>query len=669
MEKLQPFLKQRYWICFGLALIFVLVGWWNASGDLAAKTDLRKKSVDESFRSADKGKTDPNEAWVAGGKKENESDAGAYKTAAVELWTRQQAAREWPEQIRSEMQKIDYFADINSKETRERWVSIYQTQIEDLLKIVQPFQHDTGEGLVLVDANRITKQPYNKWQIDLPSPNEIWSNQEDIWLLKALLTSISRTNDSATRITESQVPEIKRLTLRGGDRKTKPGAKTGGGVMGSGLGGMGGGGMGGGGMGGGGMGGGGMSSMGMGGGGENGMPGGGGAGHTHPGTAFEGKSGGDVLIEEFGAVAGAGGGGMGGFGGQDSGMMASMMGGNSEGSIGGGTGAAKTSAAKKEVRYVDDAEKDQGYKTRAFLLDVLIRDDRLPDLLAKLTNSDFPVEIVRVEILSRAVGGGGGMSGGGMPGGGMPGGGMSGGYGGEEGMAGGYGGGMSSGGMGMPGADTLGGLGGMPGGAGAMAPGMGRMGGGGSEEGFSGPGGMSGEGGYSGEGSGSGMMGAGSGAAKGLDVLNAAMADPLLIEVRIGGLLTLYMTPEESEMQLKTEETAAKEAEKSVPAVAEPGASDTQTGTEPGAIAVPETSDALNPGSEVPATGSAQDPTVPDASVPNASADGPPVGGGVPGDTLSGQGADPKSNGDGSPAVPAGENVPRGTSPSGTPSP
>ena len=645
MEKLQPFLKQRYWICFGLALIFVLVGWWNASGALATKTDERKKLVEGAFSSAEKGKTDPNEAWVAGGKKENELDAAAYKTASLQLWKRQQAAREWPEQIRSEMQQIAYFADINSKETRERWVSIYRTQIEDLLKIVQPFQHDTGEGLVLVDANRITRQPFNKWQIDYPSSNEIWSNQEDIWLLKALLTSIAKTNDSATRITESQVPEIRQLTLRGGDRKTKPGAKSGGG----GMGGLGGGGLGamrGGDMGGGGMGGSVGGEMTMGG----GMGGGGKAAYSHPGTAYEGNSSGDVLVEEFGPVAGGGGmrgmGGVGGFGGPEGAMMGDPTGGS--------MGGAKVSAAKKEVRYVDDAEKDQGYKTRAFLLDVLIRDERLPDLLAKLTNSDFPVEIVRVEIQSRSAGGGGGMPGG---------------YGGAAGMPGGYGGGMSSNGMGMPGeGDSLGGLGGMPGGIGAMSPGMGGMGGAGSDEGFPGLGGMLGEGGYPAEGGGYGMMGAGTGAAKGVEVLNAALADPLLIEVRIGGLLTLYMTPEESETQAKTEETAAKEAEKSMPAVTEPGASNTQTGTEPGEIVVPETSDALNPGSEIPAAGSTQDTTVPEVSVPDASSNGPPVDGSVPGQSLSPQGNDPKPAGD-EPDAPDGNSVSGGTGPPVTPSP
>ncbi len=612
MEKLQPFLKQRYWICFGLALIFVLAGWWSASGDLATRTADRKKSVEESFASADKGKTEPNESWVAGGKKENELDSISYKTASLQLWKRQQAAREWPEQIRSEMQKIGYFAEVNSKETRERWVSIYQTQIEDLLKIVKPFQPDTGEGLVLVDADRITRQPYDKWQIDYPSSNEIWSNQEDIWLLKALLTSISKANDSATRITESQVREIRRLTLRGGDRNTKPGA-VGGGMGGGMMGGI------------------------MGGAMADGAKGmsdgpaassqpeassrrdmwgqsGGAAAHSHPGSAYEGNSRGDVLNEEFGpVVSGAG---MEAFGGDAGGKMIPM-------------GVGEGAVARKEVRYVDDAEKDQGYKTRAFLLDVVIRDERLPDLLAKLTNSDFPVEIVRVEIMSRSVGGG-------MPGGGMSGGGMR--------MP---GGGMLAGGMGMPG--------GLSGGFGAMSPGKG-----GGAGGFPGLGGMPGVGGYRGEDEVGGYRGedgdsdiVGVGAAGGVEVMNAALADPLLIEVSIGGLLTLYMTPEESERQAKTEETAAKEAVKSAPA-----------GTA-GTLGASETANSVNPGSEVPATGSAQDISIPEAPVPDATQVETPADDSVPGHSVSPELSHPQTKGEGSSDTLTNDNDTGGTSPLG----
>ncbi len=629
MEKLKPILKQRYWVCFGLALLFVIIGWWSASGDLATQTEIRKKSVADSFNSADQGKTDPNAKWVEGGKTENDLDSAAYKTASLQLWKRQQAAREWPEQIRSEMQKMSYFSDIKSKETRERWVSIYQKQIVELLQIVKPFKHETGDGLVLVDANRITRQPFNKWQIDYPSSNEIWSNQEDIWLLKALLTSISKTNDSATRITESQVPEIKQLTLRGGDRKTKPAGKSGGADGGGGMGGggMGGGGMGGGGMGGGGMGGGGMGGGGMGGG---GMGGGGAASHSHPGTTFEGVSVGDVLTEEFGAVAGAGGGGFGGGGQSSSGSMPSKMSG--AGSMGDGKGAATT----KEVRYVDDAAKDQGYKTRAFLLDVVIRDERLPDLLAKLTNSDFPVEIVRVEMLSRA---GGGMGGGGMGGGGMGGGGMPG------------GGGMGSGGMGSGGprmslGDPQGGLSG------------GGMGMRGSSSRF---GGMPSDGGAAGA-DGPGMMDDGVEAARGVELMSAAMADPLLIEVRIGGLLTLYMTPEETETQAKTEETSAKEeqAEKTTPPSTESRPSETKTGVE---LIAPETSGAQNLRPEVQQPVPVEGTILPNPAVPDASLVEPDAERDVSGQSKPSQGTELKPVSDGSPAVPAG------TSPLVPPSP
>ena len=44
MDKLRPILKQKYWICFGLALIFVLYGWWVAS-DGVGRENRRTKEV------------------------------------------------------------------------------------------------------------------------------------------------------------------------------------------------------------------------------------------------------------------------------------------------------------------------------------------------------------------------------------------------------------------------------------------------------------------------------------------------------------------------------------------------------------------------------------------------------------------------------------------------
>ncbi|MFO0979152.1 MAG: hypothetical protein U0996_22270 [Planctomycetaceae bacterium] len=536
MDKLQPLIKHRYWICFGLSVIFVIVGWWMASGAIATEIENGRKAVDGAFSKAKQGANDPNAKWVEAADERNKQDTAAFTAASTELRERQQNARQWPEAVRDEMKGIPYQGPITNQISREKWASVYKDEIDSLLQIVKPFEN--GEGLVVVTSDRITHKPFEKWKFGPPQSKEIWDSQEDIWLLRSLLTSIASVNGDATRITEASVREIQRLWLRGGDPAATPSAAGGAG----GMGGMGGG----------------MSGMGEGmmSGNTGGMSlggdpsasgsgGGAAAGASFPGKEFEGTSGGDILAEEFGADssnAGLGGGGaLGGGGG--GGIMGSapagkgsfasdMMGG---GMMGGGESAA---ASTEEKRYVHEVE--GSYKTRAFLLDVMVRDDKLPELLAALTDSDFPVEIVRVEI--NATPGAGGAAPGGM-------GGMStmSGMGGSSmedpgpGLA-------PSSGMGMGAGMGLSGAGGM---------GMG-MGGG---KGMMPPAGGPGMGLGLGPGMAGGAFGAGGGMGSptGMEALQIAMSDPLLISVRIGGLMTLYQSAQESDAAEQSEAAAATE--------------------------------------------------------------------------------------------------------------
>ena len=520
MDKLQPLIKHRYWICFALSVVFVVVGWWMASGAIAIEIDDRMKKVDESFTKATQGATKPNKTWVDAAKKENETDTQSYDRASRQLLQRQKNARKWPDALVNSMKGISYRQDLKDTTTRARWASIYRDQIEQLLQIVKPFKE--GEGLVLVDSGKISHKPFNSWRTSRPSSTDIWNCQEDIWLLESLLKSIARVNEGATRLTESQIRQIFRLHLRGGDRDAAASGSAGGGMSGMGsMGGMG---------------------MSMAGGAEGGafMPegagmGGSGGAVSYPGKEFEGAAGADILTEEFGAFAAGGGaaGGMSPMGGMG-GMGAMSMGGGAEamGGVGG--------APAEEKRYVDGGDGDTtlGYKTRAFLLDVLIRDEHVPNLLASLTNSDFPVEIVRVEIVSKFTPS---KSAGGMTGG--PG---------MDGM--GSGGAMA--GMGeMPGAAEGGGYGSAGesayGGGGAFGgEGIGALGGSAEYD----PNALSGSGAM---GMAPGMPSSGlpSGGAKGKDVVQAAMNDPLMVHVKIGGLMTLYQSAQEANAEAATAET------------------------------------------------------------------------------------------------------------------
>ena len=609
MDKLQPLIKHRYWICFGLSVVFVVVGWWMASGAIAIEIEDRMKKVEDSFTKATQGATKPNKSWVDAAKKENEADTQSYDRASKQLLQRQKNARKWPDALVNSMKGISYRQDLKDTTTRARWASIYRDQIEKLLEIVKPFKD--GEGLVLVDTGKISHKPFNSWRTSRPSSTEIWNCQEDIWLLESLLNSIARVNEGATRLTESQIRQIFRLHLRGGDRDAATAGAAGGG-----MGGMGGMSMAGGAEGAAFMG----SSMGMGGG---GMGGAGGA-STYPGKEFEGAAGADILTEEFGTFSAGGGamGGMGGMGGMGSAM--SMSGGaEAMGAPGGG-------APAEEKRYVDGGDGDTtlGYKTRAFLLDVLISDDQVPNLLASLTNSDFPVEIVRVEIVSKFA--------------------------------------PSKGPAGMTGGPGMGEMGAGSEMAGAM-PGMGEMSGSpegsygaSAESSFAGAGSFGSEGGgsFAGGGeefdpgslSGAGAMGmapgmSGPGApgvgAKGKEVIQAAMNDPLLVHVKIGGLMTLYQSAQEANAEATTAETdqaAAPVAAPQTDAIAAPG--------EPTAPA----DSGTNP---VPADGSGTDGApategTPSPATENPSEPGTPV---PPGDAPAGEAAPVPS--EGTPAVPA----------------
>lgn len=561
MDKLQPLIKHRFWIIFAFSVIFAIVGWWMASGAILAATDARKKSVEESFSKAAQGKSEPNAEWVKAAQERNEKDEKSKLNASKMLWERQQAARRWPESLAKDFEKVSFQGEIKEVLTRRKWEKSYRTQIESLIEIVDPYDPKTKEGLVVVSINNIDHKPFSKWRYQLPVSTEIWTCQEDIWLMQSLLTSIARVNGEAKRITEAHVRRINRLSLRGGDPEATPAAAAGGGGGdGGGFGGD-------------------MAAM-MGGSmrgddlsGGGGLGTGAGAGVvSYPGKEFEGNAGNDILTEEFGAVAGATGAGLGGQGMLSSGgssMDMMMMGGG-----GGGDGAVATEPTEED-RYVDD--KEGQYKTRGFLLDVIVRDDQLPNLLASLTNSDFPVEIRRVEVVSGAVSSGASGAAGGMTSMGSSDGGMlSGNYGESDGSGMGLGGrGGKSMAMGMPGMDGGSGSGGMMSGMGMGMQGMGMQG-------------MAGMGM-----SGMGAPGFGGGASAS-DPMAVAMADPLLVTVKIGGLMTLYQSKEESTAEDETEKAAATEQTTAAPPESTDPAAEGATGEMP--------AEGTSPDSEVPAS-------------------------------------------------------------------
>ncbi len=409
MEQLKEILKFKFWILLGVGIILTFTGWWMATGALAATIKTRKdvlSKVEGSIPSSPQ--TIPNDRWSSELSKLNEQQEALVTTATRELWERQKARMFWPPNVEQFAKEIPYRGEFPTY-ARNLFRTNYPIEAERVWQLVRPVKKFDGSGIVEFPG---TKFPMRRWGELAPTSAEMWDSMEDFWLLEPLLEAIRDLNgdETATRM-DAAVYVIDRFELVGGQRGQPISAPT------TGQGGMDGSG----------------ALMG-----DAGMLGGGGGAGPMGGRDMMG--GGNLAGAKFATVSadfnykeefGDGGdppwqsGGRGGM------PMGGTLGSGASVGFAEDDGAAPAAASPTESnyrRYVDDDE-SLPYRTRGFYLSVIMDHRRVPELIAALTangKSDWPVEIVRVQVArinsddSDMGQPGGTMAGGMMPGSSLP---------------------------------------------------------------------------------------------------------------------------------------------------------------------------------------------------------------------------------------------------------
>ncbi len=542
MDKLKPLLTHKFWILSFVALIVVTVGWYLGTGAQAAAIQARIDKLNGLSPTA--GGTTPNDDWIEKATAVKDQNAVKVQDAAAYLWEHQKGNMVWPRQMREYVQDKTFDSELENQ-AKETYRRHFAAEVERLGEVVDPYDRNDRsmrwEGAVVLQRETLPLVDPSIWQGTPPSSKEIWYLQEDVWLLEALLQSVRDVNDRAgadSNIIKAPIKQISLIELRGGDRAALAAAGAAGGMA---AGGMGsemdaegyappGGGM--------------FSEMHAGGGGGFGMGSGmgGGMGGVAAGTDFN-------MDEEVGPATLAAVGAMGSMEGEaaDPYAVPGEAGGGGyipPADMGGGMGSANRNPLLDQKRYVDDGP-ELPYKTRAFKLSVVMDHRQIPEFLVELTNSPFPVNIERAHwaemnpdprYAGRGRGYGGGMEG--TDGYAPPG--FGGSRGSRPGSRGGFGSPMGLGhsAPGLSNPMSHGGFGSSPMGSGRRNPmgsGFGRspMGGGMLP-------GMDGMDEYDGMGGFGGM-----GRQRGNDPYSQAMSDPFLAEVVVGGVMTLYRSPQD----------------------------------------------------------------------------------------------------------------------------
>lgn len=286
---MEPLIKHRFWICSGLALIIVPVGWWIGTGNLKAQSDQRLGEIEAAFKGIPNGKGHPNEKWTKALQKVNTKRAEYSRKHATELRKMQKATQTWPAAVASSMASAKKFGDPGSNANALTfYIRGYDSYMREVFKCVDPVQFDpltgkylggrvmfqfpnrkkaTGQGsnigvggVPMAPAGPIADGgnggsgmaggqnasgtavlpmvPVERWKGVDPSWDELWREQEKAWMLKMLLQAINRVNDrkNAKTIREASIRQINHIEIRGGSPPTEGGASgtaTGGGEGGS----------------------------------------------------------------------------------------------------------------------------------------------------------------------------------------------------------------------------------------------------------------------------------------------------------------------------------------------------------------------------------------------------------------------------------------------------
>ncbi|MBT5018030.1 MAG: hypothetical protein HON04_04745, partial [Planctomicrobium sp.] len=375
MDKLQPIIKNRFWILAGLVVPLAMYGFFSANSKLKAATTARETELKGVLSNIPGGTNDPNEEYAAGLQKINDVYSKTVEDSTLGIWQKQQERMTWPPVVETYLPRtfqgeFNYRGIVAYQEAYERLMRSLQSRVEPVMPLENPKGALGTPGVLGVTARPNSPQeladvPWKQKVIlaaSIPQANfgrmratseEVWNAQIDIWLLRLLFDAVARLNEDKDSATESILRRIDELQLVGGDGSP---VVTGG------------------------------DSTGTGGGGEDDMymnemssdSGNSGFGGGTTGSATK------VQIafspdQEFGSAADA----------------SSDDSGSSDSESYAMTGMANSNAI--QLRYIAD-EEEKPFLERGFYMSVIIMQDKIPDFLVELANSEWPVRVTRFHV-------------------------------------------------------------------------------------------------------------------------------------------------------------------------------------------------------------------------------------------------------------------------------
>jgi hypothetical protein len=342
-EVLRQIIKYRFWISVGIAAMFATIAYIVGSGPVqdAAKKETTIILDAEKEVKLYNSPAIPTREYKPIVEAKTKVVASDVNTAWRTLYERQAPLLTWPEGLERFQTWGPKWPEKVSPKTIELavvdYIYAYPAYVDMVYKTFDPFDYETGEGVVAAPSEAELLLPAHFSEDHLPDLGKIWAAQERLWIQHTVLDVIRIVNKDAKNWDQAIVRQILSLEVGSPDAQDQ-------------------------------------KSM------------------AKNQTLEESKGiyapGEEPAKDESGGGAGPP------AGGRRGGMMGGMEGGRMMG--GGAMGGGGSQAAPESVFYVK-ADSDK-YKVLPFAVTVLIDQDRVQDLLVELENSPMSIQVKEFEL-------------------------------------------------------------------------------------------------------------------------------------------------------------------------------------------------------------------------------------------------------------------------------
>jgi hypothetical protein len=219
-EVLRLLIQYRFWISVGAAALFALVAYFVGSGPVKKMADDERKKIVSAEKDVQQYQSPaiPTAQYKPIVEEKTAILDKDVNAAWKTLFSRQAPLLTWPDVVQERFRKWgrhwpEKTAPMAVEMAIDDYIEAYPAYVTMVYKTFNPFDYETGEGIVVAAPEEELLRPAHFSKEHLPDLGKVWAAQERLWIQHTLLEVVAEVNKNAKAWDNAIVRQIEALEV------------------------------------------------------------------------------------------------------------------------------------------------------------------------------------------------------------------------------------------------------------------------------------------------------------------------------------------------------------------------------------------------------------------------------------------------------------------------